>query len=380
MNPKEQIIKLLKQCDIEVNGSRDFDIQVKDERLYSKVLAEGSLGAGEAYMDGWWDVKALDQFFCKMFESDAVRKFYTSLPAMISIIKAKMFNMQSSSRSFQVGEKHYDIGNDIYKAMLGKSMAYSCGYWSPPLAGSCSERKKMTLDDAQFAKYDLICRKIGLKSGQKILDIGCGWGGFLKYAAENYGAKGMGITISKEQAEFARETLKGLDIEILLQDYRLLTGKFDHVISIGMFEHVGYKNYGFFMKRVSELLNDDGLFLLHTIGTNESTASGDPWMEKYIFPNGMLPSVSQIGKSVERIFVMEDWHNFGAYYDKTLMAWFENFNNNWNFLKHNYSERFYRMWKFYLLSCAGMFRAREVGLWQIVFSKRGVKGGYNSMR
>ncbi len=370
MNHKEQIKELLSRAGIEINGSRDFDIQVKDERLYSRVLAEGSLAAGESYMDGWWEVKALDQFFSKMFESDIVKNFYVSFPAFISVIKAKIFNMQSFSRSFEVGEKHYDIGNDIYKAMLGKSMAYSCGYW----------KDTNNLDDAQFAKYDLICKKIGLKSGQKILDIGCGWGGLLKYASEKYRAKGMGITISKEQADFAKENTKGLDIEILLEDYRLLKGKFDHVVSVGMFEHVGFKNYRTFMEKVSELLNDNGLFLLHTIGSNEFYVSGDPWMEKYIFPNGMLPSVSKIGKSVEGLFVMEDWHNFGAYYDKTLMAWFENFNNNWSSLNQNYSERFYRMWKYYLLSCAGSFRARNMELWQVVFSKKGIQGGYNSVR
>ena len=294
MNPKEEIQQLLNRADIEINGSRDFDVQVKDERLYARVLAEGSLGAGEAYMDGWWDVKALDQFFYKLFESDAIKKFYVSLPAFISFVKARIFNMQSFAKSFEVGERHYDIGNDIYKAMLGESMAYSCGYF----------KDVNNLDDAQFAKYDLICRKIGLKSGQKILDVGCGWGGFLKYAAQKYGAGGVGITISKEQAEFAKESLEGLDVKILLEDYRLLKGKFDHIISVGMFEHVGFKNYRLFMNKMSELLNDDGLFLLHTIGANESTASGDPWVEKYILPNGMLPSVAQIGKSVEPLIWM----------------------------------------------------------------------------
>ena len=269
-----------------------------------------------------------------------------------------------------VGKRHYDIGNDLYQAMLGKTMAYSCGYW----------KDADNLDEAQIAKFDLICRKIGLKKGDRILDIGCGWGGFLKFAAENYGAGGVGITISNEQVTLAKELCKNLPIEIHLQDYRNFQGKFDHIISIGMFEHVGVKNYRVFMSKAQELLKDDGLFLLHTIGLNQSSIPTDPWLEKYIFPNGILPSIDQISKSVEGLFTMEDWHNFGADYDKTLMAWFDNFNKNWPQLKEKYSERFYRMWKYYLLSCAGIFRSRNIQLWQTVFSKKGVSGGYKSIR
>jgi cyclopropane-fatty-acyl-phospholipid synthase len=250
--------------------------------------------------------------------------------------------------------------------MLDRGINYSCGYW----------KKAKTLDDAQEAKLDLICRKMGLRSGMKVLDIGCGWGGFAKYAAEKYGANIHGITVSQEQVIFANKFCQGLDVKIELKDYRELKGKFDRIVSIGMFEHVGCRNYRTFMKVIHRCLNADGLFLLHTIAGNVSVNSTDPWSNKYIFPNSMLPSAKQITSAAEGLFVLEDWHSFGQYYDKTLMAWHNNFTKNWTKLKDAYNERFYRMWTYYLLSCAGSFRSRKNQLWQIVFSKKGIKGGF----
>jgi len=279
-------------------------------------------------------------------------------------------NLQSKSRSYEVGKKHYDIGNDVYKKMLDKRMVYSCGYWE----------KAKNLDQAQEAKLDLICKKLNLKKGQRILDIGCGWGSFAKYAAEKYRVKVVGITISKEQVKLAKKLCKGLPIEIRLQEYRDLNEKFDHIVSIGMFEHVGYKNYKTYMKIVSRNLKPNGLFLLHTIGRNTSVTTLVPWVNKYIFQNSMLPSPKQITAAAEGLFVLEDWHNFRADYDKTLMQWYKNFTRNWNKIKNSYDDRFYRMWTYYLLSSAGLFRARKGQLWQIVFSKNGVAEGYKSIR
>lgn len=237
-----------------------------------------------------------------------------------------------------------------------------------------------TLDEAQEAKLDLICRKLGVKPGEKILDIGCGWSSFGKFTAEKYGAGVVGITVSREQVEFGQKLCGGLPVEVRLQDYREVDEKFDHIVSVGMIEHVGYKNYRAYMEIAHRCLKDDGLFLLHTIGGNKSVHSVDRWMNKYIFPNGMLPSIKQLGDAIEGLFVMEDWHNFSADYDKTLMAWYGNIEKNWEKLKANYDERFHRMWRYYLLSCAAAFRARNNQLWQIVLSKRGVIGGYKSIR
>jgi len=214
----------------------------------------------------------------------------------------------------------------------------------------------------------------------KILDIGCGWGSFAKYAAEKYKVKVVGITVSKEQVELGKRLSEGLPVEIRLQDYRNLNDKFDHIVSMGMIEHVGPKNYKTYMKVVHRSLKDKGLFLLHTIGKNKLKDPIDPWMNKYIFPNGVLPSINQIASSTENLFVMEDWHNFSADYDKTLMEWYKNFEKNWNKIESNYDKRFHRMWKYYLLSCAGLFRARKAQLWQIILSKKGILGGYKSIR
>jgi cyclopropane-fatty-acyl-phospholipid synthase len=370
MNSAGFLTGVLKQADIEVGGSRPQDITVHEKRLFDRVIRYGSLGLGESYMDGWWDTPALDAFFAKILSARLQNVIRLNLASILAIAKAFLFNLQSSTRAFIVGEVHYDLGNDLYEAMLDSRMVYTCGYW----------KDAQTLDEAQEAKLDLVCRKIGLKTGDRILDIGCGWGSFAKFAAERYGATVVGITISKEQAALARERCKGLPIEIRVQDYRDVNEKFDHIISLGMFEHVGVKNYRTYFEMANRCLKENGLFLLHTIGGNVSRLTSDSWIDKYIFPGGVIPSVAQIGKAMEDLFVMEDWHNFGTDYDKTLMAWFQNFDTAWPMLKEKYGDRFYRMWKYYLLSCAGAFRAREVSLWQIVLSPHGVPGGYRSVR
>ena len=370
MKYKKILEGLLKGTGIRINGNNLYDIQVHDERFYKRVLTQGSLGLGESYMDGWWDCQKLDELFYRILYSGIENKAKKNLVFLFTISLARIFNMQSKKRAFRIGEKHYDLGNELFKNMLDKRMVYSCAYW----------KNAHTLDEAQEAKLDLICQKLELQPGMKILDIGCGWASFAKYAAEKYKVKVVGITVSKEQVELGKTLCRGSSVEIRLQDYRDVKEKFDRIVSVGMFEHVGYKNYQTYMKVAHRCLKDDGLFLLHTIGKNKSSVFTDSWMNKYIFPNGMLPSIKRIGSVIEGLFVMEDWHNFSAYYDKTLMAWYNNFEKNWEEIRSDYDERFYRMWKYYLLSCAGSFRARKNQLWQIVLSKKGVLGGYRSIR
>lgn len=367
---KKMVTNILALADIKVGGTRPWDIVVHNDSFYDRVLAEGSIGLGESYMDGWWDSPHLDQFMFHLFRAELEEKVKPTWGMRWTALKAYLFNLQDKLGSKKVIEEHYQLGNELYEEMLDPWMVYSCAYWKE--AGD--------LTQAQVAKFDLICRKMALKPGMKVLDIGCGWGGFAKYAASQYGANVVGITLSENQAEHARKLCAGLPVEIQLKDYRDLEGTFDRVISIGMFEHVGKKNFSEYMQIANRCLKPGGLFLLHTIGRNTSTLVTDPWIHKYIFPNGQLPSIAQIGESIENEFVMEDWHNFGAYYDDTLMAWFEQFNSAWPKLKAQYGERFYRMWKYYLLSCAGCFRSRKIQLWQIVLSKEGVVKGYNSVR
>lgn len=363
--------ELLSLANIEINGSHPWDIQVHDDRFYKRAVTEVELGLGESYMDNWWDVEKLDEMIFRIIRADLQNKVKRNLKVALQLAGFYIINMQARRRAFIIGERHYDLGNDLFQNMLDKRMNYSCAYW----------KNAATLDEAQENKLDLICKKIYLKPGMRVLDIGCGWGAFGKYAAEKYGVEVVGLTVSKEQVALGKELCKGLPVELRLQDYREINEKFDRIVSVGMIEHVGHRNYREYFKIAARNLKDDGLFLLHTIGEVRSTKNTDAWTHKYIFPNGMLPSIAQLGKAIEGIFVMEDWHNFGADYDKTLMAWFDNFDNSWDKIKDKYNERFYRMWKYFLLSSAGAFRARSKNqLWQIVLSKKGVLGGYNSVR
>lgn len=364
-----KIQKLLSKADVEIGGTRPWDIQVHNDEFYRKICLGGSFALGQTYMEGWWDCPRLDEFFNRILRSRLDRKV-KSCSRYLQEMKAKLFNRQKPSRSFEVGEHHYDIGNALYHHMLDRRMIYSCGYWE----------NATTLEEAQEAKLDLICRKLNLRPGMRVLDIGCGWAGTAKFAAERYQVKVVGITVSREQAQLGQEMCRGLPVDIRLQDYRNIREKFERILSVGMFEHVGYKNYKTFMRVVRNCLKDDGLFLLHTIGGNVSVTRIDPWIEHYIFPNSMLPSPKQITAAIEGFFVLEDWHNFGADYDTTLMHWFNNFHGNWERLKKSYDTVFYRMWKYYLLSCAGSFRSRRNQLWQIVLSPKGLPGGYRSPR
>ncbi|NET09924.1 MAG: cyclopropane fatty acyl phospholipid synthase [Merismopedia sp. SIO2A8] len=374
---RDTIQHLLQQADIEINGDRPWDIQVHHERLFDRLLADGSLAAGEAYMDGWWDCAQLDEFFAKLLRCKLEDSFKHW--TIVQIIQAKFLNFQSVYRAFRVGQHHYDLGNDLYEAMLDRNLVYSCGYW----------RQATTLESAQQEKLDLIARKLDLQPGMRVMDIGCGWGSTARYLAEQYGVCMVGITISEEQSHYARRLCEGLPVEIRLQDYREMgqssTDKichetYDRILSVGMFEHVGYKNYRTFFECVKHCLNDDGRFLLHTIGTNILTVRTDPWIERYIFPNSMVPCEQYVASAFNGLLVLEDWHNFGPDYDKTLMAWFQNFDQNWPKLKDKYGDRFYRMWSYYLLSCAGSFRARKNHVWQLLLTPRGILGGYETVR
>ncbi len=364
------VTKILQSADVKINGDRPWDIQVYDNRFYKRIISDGALGLGESYMEGWWDAEALDEMIFRVLRAKVDEKVKQKFSLLLKLSAAKLINLQSKRRAFIIGKRHYDIGNDLFQNMLDKRLNYSCAYWE----------NAQNLDEAQENKLELICCKLGLKPGMRVLDIGCGWGAFGKYAAEKYQVEVVGFTVSKEQVELGKKLCKGLPVEFRLMDYRDIDGEFDRIVSIGMIEHVGYKNYKTFFEVASRVLKDDGLFLLHTIGNNKSKKSINLWTHKYIFPNGMLPSIAQLGKAMEKLFVMEDWHSFGTNYDKTLMAWYRNFNDNWNELKDEYPDPFYRMWKYYLLSSAGSFRARGIQLWQIVLSKNGLLNGYHSVR
>jgi cyclopropane-fatty-acyl-phospholipid synthase len=361
--------EILQAAQIQINGAHPWDMQLHDPNVLVQAISRGNLGLGEAYMDGGWDAAQLDEFFCRLLRT-RLTDHIQPWRLLFHALSTRLLNRQNSSRAWQVGEVHYDLGNEFYAAMLDPRLTYTCGYWE----------HASTLAEAQEAKLDLICRKLGLQPGMRVLDIGCGWGSFMSYAAEHYGVECVGVSISKEQVEWAQQRYPHLKLEFRLQDYRDLNERFDRIASVGMFEHVGRRNHRTYMEVAHRCLHDDGLFLLHTIGKNVRNSVPDPWVDKYIFPNGDLPSLGQVGDAVDGLFVVEDLHNFGADYDKTLMAWHANFEAAWPRFAASLGERFYRMWRYYLLSCAGAFRARDIQLWQYVLSKKGVPGGYHRSR
>ena len=364
----ERLADLLAPADVKLDGGRPWDVEVRDPRFYDVAFA-GSLAIGEAYMDGWWDCEQVDELVHRFQRANLAERLNVGAHGL-QVLRAQLVNLQNRARSYDVGVRVYDETLELFQHMLDPRMAYSCAYW----------KNAKSLAEAQEAKLDLGCRKLGLEKGMRVLDIGCGWASFSKFAAERYGVEVVGVTVSREQAEYGRGVCEGLPVDIRYQDYREITGKFDRIWSAGMFEHVGHKNFRTYFEVASRVLRPDGLFLLHTIGSSKSVKIVDPWIDRYIFPNSLMPSAVQITEALEGLFVVEDWHNFGADYDRTLMAWFENFDRNWPKLRAERGEKFYRTWKFYLQSCAGFFRARKNHLWHIVLSTSGIVGGYESVR
>ncbi len=374
MGSKQIILEFLSSADVKINGNRFFDIQVNDERFYDRIISQGTLGIGESYMDGWWDCKDLAEMMFRTLRAGGHATFSKTLVNLLHVIQAKLLNSQTRDRSKKVTDEHYDVGDDLYMALLGPYSQYTCAYF----------KDTDDLGRAQENKMDLICRKIQIKSTDRVLDIGCGWGGLAKWMAEKHGCNVTGINLAKGQVEYANKHISDPRVNILNMDYRdipeKIEGKFDKIVSVGMLEHVGYKNHRIFMETIKKVLTPEGLLLLHCCARDISGTIVEPWIEKYIFPGAIVPSPTQLTKAFEGLFVLEDWHNIGAHYDPTLMAWMKNLDAAWPRFKEHYGERFYRMFRYYLLGCAGAFRARDMELWQTVYSHNGLVGGYNSVR
>lgn len=357
-NRKEQVQKILSLADVRIDGNREWDITVHNDRFYSRVLRHGSLGLGESYVDGWWDCPALDQLFSRILGAELDRNAPRDWRLVLQWVLSAVFNRQTKLRAKSVAERHYDLGNELYQKMLDRRMVYSCGRWE----------HAANLDEAQESKLDFVCRQLRLQPEMTLLDVGCGWGGLAKFAAERYGARVVGVTISREQRKWAERLCEGLPIAIRLEDYRDIRGTFDRVASLGMFEHVGYKNYRRFFEVARRVLRPCGFLYLSTIGASRSARSTDPWIDKYIFPNSHLPSAAQITAAMEGLFVVEDWRNWACDYDRTIVAWFQNLQKHWRNLQPRYGERFCRMWKYYLMVAAACFRSRKHQVWQILLA------------
>jgi cyclopropane-fatty-acyl-phospholipid synthase len=358
------IVDLFAEADIAIDGVRPCDIRVNDGRFFERVLRDGTLGFGESYMEGWWDCDDLEELCYRAIRNHIHNRFRPNLRAIVEVSLSILLNLQTKTRARVVGRRHYDLGNDFFGAMLDPAMQYSCGYF----------HGTSDLATAQELKMELICRKLGLSPGTRLLDIGCGWGGLARHAAMHHGCEVVGVTISEEQRRHAELVCADLPVEIRLQDYRDVKGRFDRITCVGMFEHVGPKNHRAFMQTARRLLVDDGLFLLHTITANELRKTCDRWISKYIFANSMLPTAAQVLQAAEGLFVTEDLHNLGQYYVPTLRAWESGFMKSVTEFRARYGEEFVRMWRLYLLSCSGAFRARSLQVFQFLLSPEGVEG------
>jgi cyclopropane-fatty-acyl-phospholipid synthase len=366
MAAKDKVAALLQAAGIEIDGANPWDFRALDDRVYDRVLAGGTLAAGEAYMDGWWDAGRLDEFFARILQARIDRRLATAALVATAAL-ARFRNLQGRRLSRRVAQQHYDLSNELYVAMLGETMQYTCAYYGVDGA-------EQRLDDAQYRKLELIAQKLRLQPGMTVLELGGGFGGLAHHFARHHRCRVVSYNISREQVEFARAWCEGLPVEFRLQDYREAASdpaEYDRVVSVGLMEHVGPKNYRTFFELAHARLAPGGLFLVHTIGGNLSMTTADPWIDRYIFPGGVIPSERQLTSAKEGLFVLEDWHNFGPDYDRTLLAWDENFRAAWPALRADprMDERFYRMWRYYLNSSAGAFRARELNLWQLVLSR-----------
>lgn len=360
--------RTLRAADVRLGGARPWDLQVRDPRFFTALLLRGSLGLGESYMDGWWECEALDEFFCRVFGAGLAKRGRQA--AAWKALAAILINRNSLRRSRRVAHQHYDLGNDLFVRMLDANMQYTCAYW----------QDADDLDRAQLDKMRLVCDKLELDEGMRVLELGCGFGTLARYMAAERGCRVTAYNISKRQIDYGREACRGLPVEIVEGDYRTATGAFDRVVAVGLCEHVGRKNYPALHEVAHRCLADGGLFLLHTIGNNVPKRTTDPWFDRYLWPGGLIPAISQLAPAWEGRFVVEDLHNFGADYDRTLMAWWKNSEAAWQELPERYDRRFRRMWRYYLLSCAAAFRMRELQLWQLVLSKGRRPGVYRSIR
>lgn len=344
-------------------------LDIQDDAVRRRIRREGIVGLGETFEEGRWTVERLDDLMYRVFTSPAPRfSPFVWSKLLLTTLDQRVFNRQAGRGAFNIGLRHYDLGNDIFRCMLDESMTYTCGYWADA----------KTLDEAQEAKLDLICRKLDLQPGQHVLDIGCGWGNFARHAARKHGARVTGITVSQEQAALARERCDGLPVEIRLQDYRDVDEVFDHVVSIEMIEAVGRRNLPTFYRVVDRSLKEGGLFVLQAIFGNTLTRTSDRrldqfilWLLKYIFPDGYLPRSDELIPPRDTDLRIEDWQRYFDDYERTLLAWASRFNDGWDGIADQYDDNFRRRWNFYLHGCAAAFRARLVDVGQIVYTKGG---------
>lgn len=344
-------------------GEPSFTIIFKNEKTVNSIFTKGSMGFAEEYQSGNIDIDGDFQQLVRLGIHPQFQNIKLSLGTKMSIFMNHLSSRNTLKGSAKNIAHHYDLGNDFYRLYLDESMTYSCAYY---------KNQDDTLEDAQRQKYEHICRKLQLKQGETLVDIGCGWGGMLLYAARRYGIQGLGCTLSAHQAEYAKRRVmeEGLEksITILQEDYRNIKGQFDKFVSIGMFEHVGKRLISTFMEKTKALLKQGGIGLLHTIGKERDTPF-DPWTMKYIFPGGYLPTLDHVLRTMGEIgLVPIDMENLRLHYAATLDEWAKRFEANVEKIEKMFSQRLVRTWRMYLRGSAAAFRWGDIRLYQILFT------------
>jgi cyclopropane-fatty-acyl-phospholipid synthase len=340
-----------------------FILTFVTKRAAEHVIESGSLGFGEEYMAGDIQVEGDFKQLLRFGTDAAFLNLPLGLKAKLAIKHLRQTSLNTLSRSQKHVAHHYDRGNDFYKLWLDETMAYSCAYF---------RHENDTLEQAQQQKYEHICRKLQLKPGETLVDIGCGWGGMLIYAAKHYGVRGLGCSLSKQQVEYATELVKqegfSEKISILFEDYRNIKGEFDKFVSIGMFEHVGKQFIPTFMEKTRAILKRGGIGLLHTIG-EERSMPGDPWTLKYIFPGGYIPTLDEIIRAMGEIeLVPTDIENLRIHYAKTVEEWSIRYEAQVKKVEAMFDASFVRMWRMFLNGCVVNFRYGNPRLYQVLFT------------
>lgn len=377
---KSHVISFLEKAGIAIGGPNDFDIHVNDDRFYEMFFKDRTVGAGEAYTEGFWDVKDLKLLAEKIFLSGKLDHQYGFLNNLIY----QLNKAQGKLKALFDIKKTYDHNIELYRAMLDKRLLYTCAYWNN------IDYSVANLDLAQEQKLELVCQKLGLHQqpkGQSILDYGCGFAGFAKYAHEKYGAKVVGITISKLQYKVAKEICKGLPIEIRFQDYRdIPKGElYDHLVALGIIEHITVKNAReFILNAKSHLKNEkyqDNRFVLHGMFTNGTEHRIDPWMEKYIFPGAEIFTFKHLFDMIHGVFYCQDFHPFGPDYSLTADAWYQRLEMNYgNLLPSEQNNEFMRTFEFYLKTASASFLTQRNNLMQMVLTHGPVINGLEPVR
>jgi len=349
-------------------------VAVHDERFFLRALLAGDIGVGESYMDGQWstpDLVAVIRLAVRNLDQlDGSNRFFTAFRRMADLWEHRQRNNTESGSRRNIAY-HYDLGNDFYRLFLDRSLAYSCAYF---------ENADDSLEQAQIRKFDLICRKLQLSPRDHVLEIGTGWGGFAAYAAENYGCRITTTTISRQQHDYAREVFSGSragqHIELLFEDYRNLRGQYDKIVSIEMFEAVGFDHYDEYFGACDRLLKPEGTMLLQTITILESKfqqyRKQSDWIKKHIFPGAELASVIEVQRSLARTTSMQTFQleDIGMHYALTLKEWRRRFLDNLSDVgRLGFDDRFIRMWDYYLAYCEGAFRERYISDVQLVLGK-----------